>query len=345
MASPYADRPPRSFWRTGVAGQDPGWIDDLYRPRFRIDAKTRLATAGSCFAQHLGRRLRDHGGRVLDVEPAPNGLPDDVARSYGYGVYSARYGNIYTARQLAQLAQEALGRWRPSDIVWERSGRFYDALRPGVEPAGLDSPREVRAHRADHLRRVRRLLRRADVFVFTLGLTEAWVHAPSGTVYPTAPETIAGTYDPRIHALVNFTAAEVAADLEEFRTVAQSVNPRLRLLLTVSPVPVVATATDAHVLAASVYSKSTLRAAAGQLQDAFDDVDYFPAYELVATPFLRRELFAPNLRSVTEEGLDLVMSHFLARHELPRPGRAALAPAADDGDEECEEALLEAFGT
>ena len=39
-------------------------------------------------------------------------------------------------------------------------------------------------------------------------------------------------------------------------------NPKARLVLTVSPVPLAATASGSHVLPATIYSKSVLRAAA-----------------------------------------------------------------------------------
>lgn len=45
----------------------------------------------------------------------------------------------------------ARGRFEPKDWIWERDGRFFDALRPGVEPGELDSAAVVRAHRAQHL--------------------------------------------------------------------------------------------------------------------------------------------------------------------------------------------------
>lgn len=58
--------------------------------------------------------------RVLDAEPPSPACPPMVARAYDYGVYSARYGNIYTVRQLVQLLRGAVtGRLDPADI-WPR---------------------------------------------------------------------------------------------------------------------------------------------------------------------------------------------------------------------------------
>src|ERR1700721_1207571 len=105
-ASPYEDLPPNRFWKTGVSAQHPLTVEDLYRRKFDIHRTDRIATAGSCFAQHIARHLRAKGYAVIDAEPAPSVLPDAMAQQFGYRMYSGRYGNIYTARQLLQLLLE-----------------------------------------------------------------------------------------------------------------------------------------------------------------------------------------------------------------------------------------------
>jgi hypothetical protein len=358
-ASPYSDLPKRQFWRTGVRDADWSRIDDLYRKKFAIESTTRIMTAGSCFAQHIGRNLKKNGYTVLDGERAPGGAPPNAAKAYGYETYSARYGNIYTARQLLQLLQEAFGRHTPTDIVWEKDGRYYDALRPGVEPNGLASPAEVLAHREDHLARVRAVVDRTDLLIFTFGLTEAWIHKESGTVYPTAPGTIAGSFDPAVHAFVNFTYDDVLRDFERVRRIVQRRRPDSRFLVTVSPVPLTATAMDAHVLCSTMHSKSILRAVAGALAASYPDVDYFPSYEVIASPFVG-SFFDETKRSVTPEGIDTVMSIFFREHrkahaqeagearrdrDATRPTAKHPAMASMQDDVVCEEVLLEAFAS
>lgn len=354
--SPYADLPPRAFWRTGVTERPAMHPGDIYRPRFPVTRDMRIATAGSCFAQHVGRALRGAGLDVIDAEPLPAAVSDRTAERFGYRLYSARYANIYTTRQLRQLFDEAHGRVAPADPVWTRDGRFFDAQRPGIEPEGLDSAEAVMAHRASHLAAVREAFGAADLFVFTFGLTEAWVHAESGTVYPTAPGTIAGTYDPAVHAFRNFDAFEVLADFEAFRAALQAVNPGVRFLVTVSPVPLTATASGEHVEVATCYSKSVLRAVCGMLTARHADIDYFPSFELITSVAARGRYYEDNLRNVARRGVDTAMATFLAAQGLDT-GPAADAPGdtaaarrrkrraarRQDAEEVCEEALLEAF--
>ena len=349
MLSPYENLAPQAFWRTGVVDQAPDSIAEIYCKKFPIDRSTRIATAGSCFAQHIARHMRARGFSVMDVEPRPPGLRPKVAAQFGYKIYSARYGNIYTARQLKQLAQEAFGAFTPSNAIWEKDGRYYDALRPSVEPTGLSSPEVVADHRTYHLAQVRRLFCEADLLIFTLGLTETWAHRSSGTVYPTAPGTVAGTYDPSEYEFHNLTFQEIYGDLCEFFDLLKSHNPNLRLLLTVSPVPLTATASGEHVLRATVYSKSVLRAVAGQLYQENDDIDYFPSYEIVTSPLAKGAFFEANLRSVRNEGVEAVMKTFFAAHEQDggeensQPHVAKSVPLSRDDDVICEDILLDAF--
>lgn len=361
--SPYRGRPKHTFWKAAISGRDVTELRGMYRKKFTIRPESTVVTAGSCFAQHISRYLRQAGYNVLDAEPGPQNLPVQLLQEHGYGIYSARYGNIYYVRQLLQLAREALGTWQPTDAVWAKGQRWIDALRPAVEPDGLAAPDHVVRQRTDHLQAVRRLLVEADVFVFTMGLTEAWEHIESGTIYPTAPGTIGGSYDPAVHRFHNFTVAEVVSDFVEFRQLVREVNPDVKFLLTVSPVPLAATATDHNVLTATTMSKAVLRAAAGELEAAYPDVDYFPSYEIVTCHAPDHEPFDSTGRNVRPETVAKVMAYFLAEHvgdtlppstsdneatqseEAPAPAsdRASAAYIATDEKVFCEEAVLEAF--
>lgn len=351
-ASPYADLPAERFWRSGVAETNPLIMEKLYAKRFPIAPTDRIATAGSCFAQHIARNFRARGFTVMDVEPAPYPSSQALSQAYGYGVYSARYANIYTVRQLLELFREATAGDRGEApwpvLVWEKRGRFVDGMRPGVEPDGLDSPEEVIAQRRDHLARVRQLFAEVQVFVFTMGLTEAWIDAASGRTLPTCPGAIAGTFDPEVHKFRNFSFKSILSDYRAFRRELAAFNPGVRHLITVSPVPLTATASDQHVLVATMYSKSVLRAVAGQLYADHRDLDYFPSYEIIAAHPSRGFFFEGNLRSVSPAGVETVMRSFFSEHgggtSGRRKGRGG-APAAEGAGEDvvCEEILLEAF--
>ena len=338
MKNPYESRPPQHFWKPGVAERPLGEIRPVPAKRFRLEPADRIATAGSCFAQHVSAHIRKQGfARFLQTETvAPDQPP-----------FSALYGNIYTARQLAQLAAEACGERSPLDIAWLRpDGRHIDALRPSIFAEGFTNETEMREARRLHLAAVHALLSECTVFVFTLGLTEAWISLRDGTAYPLAPGVVAAPSEPAQYGFRNFTYEQVCGDLESFVTRLQSLNPRARILPTVSPVPLTATYTDEHVLIATMHSKSILRAVCSAITARYEHVYYFPAYEIVAGHQTRGAYFTDNLRNVTSEGVAQVMSVFEETYAVASPdaarahsGSAAarLFPKSDE-DVLCDEA-------
>ncbi|MYZ50198.1 GSCFA domain-containing protein [Propylenella binzhouense] len=342
--NPYSRMPSRAFWRSGVAAAGPLEFAELYEPRFPLGAEDRISTAGSCFAQHIGRRLASAGFKYQDFEPGPPLLPREAWQRFGYGIYSARYGNIYTARQLLQTFERAFGEREPCEAAWISDKRVHDPFRPSIEPEGFADLDEFRAMQDAHFSAVRRLFEETDIFVFTFGLTEAWRDRRDGSVFPVCPGTVAGTFDDCIHEFHNFAFAEVYEDMRTFMAKVRAINPRMRYLFTVSPVPLTATASGQHVLSATTYSKSVLRAVAGQLAAEDDDVDYFPSYEIVTTPTSRGLHYRANMREVAPAGVDLVMKHFFDMHPPPpvaAPAAPWRRPVRHPEDVWCDEAKLE----
>lgn len=350
--TPYSAQPPSAFWRTAVAEAGVWGYDGLFRSKWTLPANAAFATYGSCFAQHISRALQANGNPWVNAEPAPASASPALAARFGYGVYSARTANIYTGKMLALWV--ALAR-DPSlcDTIelWESDGRFRDSLRPGLEPDGFASRAECLEMLAVTARAFARSVREAQVFVFTMGLTEGFESAQTGQPYALCPGTLAGTYDAKQHSFVTYRYPAILTSMKSAIRGLRALNPKIKVLLTVSPVPLTATATAAHVLLATQYSKSVLRAVAGDLSDMAGDIDYFPSYELIAAPPTRAQFFAPNMRSVAPEGVALVMEHFFrgmrfSKKALPTDPaearhHASIAAEAAAEDLACEDLLLD----
>lgn len=344
--SPYESLPDTAFWKLAVASHSPFDITDLWRPKFEISRDWKVATYGSCFAQHIGRALRERGFRWLDCEPGPYGLSAKRAREYNYGIFSSRTGNLYTTSLLRQWTQWAFEGECPPLEVWRKGERYLDPFRPVVEPTGFESMDELEASREHTIRRFERSIRDADLLVFTLGLTESWFNREGAYEYPMCPGVAGGEYHSTQHVFRNQHFNEVIDNLKAAIRLMKSFNENLRILLTVSPVPLTATNSGRHVLVATMQSKSILRAVAAQLADNWPDVDYFPSYEIISSPVFRGAFFEPNQRSVHPRGVAFVMEQFFKALKLPElaaPGGIAAAKAAEELV--CEEELLEAFGS
>lgn len=354
MTHPYRNLPAHNRWSRAVSEPDYPSVNPVVGFPFKIAPKDKVATAGSCFAQHIARRLKASGYNYFVAEPGHALASEKVAEHFNYRIFSARYANLYTTRQLVQLIERAYGEREPANGYWSLpNGRFVDSLRPTIEPEGFSSVLELEADRRQHLASVRRMFEELDVFVFTLGLTEAWIDKVDGTVFPVCPGVAGGTFDPERHIFHNFGVAEVIEDLHvAIRRISQ-VNPTARFILTVSPVPLVATAEERHVLVSTTYSKSVLRVACDEIARAYpEQVGYFPSYEIITGSFNRGRYFGHDLRSVTEEGVSHVMRVFMETVSTGGSQELPPVPVADDAELAllrlqqfqqvvCEEELLE----
>ncbi|MFT9121680.1 MAG: GSCFA domain-containing protein [Zymomonas mobilis subsp. pomaceae] len=311
MPHPYKKCQDYQFWRRSVSNIETFRFDPVEKTKFKISKTAKVSTAGSCFAQHISHEIKTIGFNYFVTEAGDN-FDQETKKRHNYGVFSARYGNLYTTAQLKQLFDEAFGTRIPTEQYWVRpDGRYIDPFRQQVEPEGFETIDDLLADRAQHLEAVRRMFLESDFFVFTLGLTEAWRSKEDGSVFPTAPGVIAGEFSDAKYEFVNFSVSEVYNDMDFFLKNLKKVNPNIKVVLTVSPVPLMATYEDKNVLVATTYSKAVLRVVADMIEKQADWIDYFPAYEIITGSFSGGLYYEPDYRQVNHLGVAHAMRCFL----------------------------------
>lgn len=312
LTHPYQHLPEDQYWSSGMAMLAPGLLNPARSHTPKIKPTDKIVTLGSCFAQHIGRHLEQSGFNHLVTEAAPDWMSPEYARQQHYGVYSARYGNVYTPRQAVQLIMRAYGAFIPQDQCWKAhaTDHWLDPFRPNIPQGGFASGSALIKDREQHFQAVRKALETADYVIYTLGLTEAWQNLEDGAIFPTAPGVFGGRYDPERYGFINFSVAEVIDDLRLLRHKIHNINPTARIILTVSPVALAATYEPKHVWNATTYSKSVLRVAAETLAQQFDNVSYFPAYEIIMSPLNASAYFQDDMRQVNALGVAHVMRAF-----------------------------------
>ena len=326
---PYVGLPDYQFWRKEAAIDAPAQFDPVTKTSFTIAKDDPVVTAGSCFAQHVARHLAGSGFNFLVTERAHPIIPAEISEKYHYGMFTARYGNIYTARQLKQLLQRAYGHFEPLESVWRGpAGEILDPFRPQIHPGGYASEAELLSDRETHFTALRNAVEAMSVFVFTLGLTETWLDTRDGAVFPIAPGVAGGHFDPAHHQFHNLSVQEVVDDMQWSIDFIRQRNPGARLLITVSPVALNATALDRHVFVSTTHSKAVLRVAADVICGRNTHCDYFPSYEIITSPYARGQYFAPDCRDVLDAGVKHVMSVFLKHYGgITKAGSAPHAPS------------------
>ncbi|WP_223292876.1 MULTISPECIES: GSCFA domain-containing protein [Shewanella] len=341
-SSPYRDKSKEAFWKSGVVDVHLG--KEVFSGLHQINLATqnpRISSIGSCFAQHVGNWL-NAGGYLFNQSKIESNQ-----------VSSFAFGNLYTPKCLLQwfdIAEPESGIDK-SSAIYSDGNRFYDLLRPNFKPAGFGSEASLIGARIEAVTEMIETIAVTDVLIFTLGLTEAWKDC-NNLFYPSCPGVISGVFDNSLYSFYNFGYEEICANLKDIATRLKAINPNIKIILTVSPVPLTATATDNHVLIANQYSKSILRSVAGYLTSNDSDFDYFPSYEIITVPCSEDFRFESNRRSVTTSAVNYVMRHFesvLSVLEEPnitqdtqQKDENSQVPISDNDEVVCEEEMLEA---
>lgn len=306
---PYNGLPERAFFRNDTLRRGDLAFDQ--DPGLSLTPSTRVMSAGSCFAARIADFIRSSGINYLSADDRI--AVDDAVREETPNVFSLRYGNIYTTRHLMQLLQRATGELSTvPPVARDGEGRYRNLLRPSV--LSYASPTMLLADDAAHLRNVATMIGQADVFIFTLGLTEYWMDLQSGLALPATPGCGHGAFDAARHTFHNATLGEVVDELQQGIDCLRRLNPALQVLLTLSPVPLVATYTPVSAVEATFYSKSLLRQAIATACASRSGVSYFPSYEIITNPHVIAQNFAADMRSISDTGVARVMAHFRARY-------------------------------
>ena len=312
MSHPYQGFAQKCFWEHAVSIR--AW-PDIFKdeePKFKIAPTEVICTGGSCFAQRISEFIQSCKFKFGQFEPPHPLLCKDDAINLGYGQFSARYGNLYTARQLRQLIDESFGVIPQRNCFGgHRDGGVIDLLRPAINRHHrFECAAEAEADRSFHLSRVRALFLETDVYIFTLGLTESWIDS-DGNAYGVHPAVVMKAEEPFTVEKINFDYIETYNDLAHTISFLRSINPKIKFILTVSPVGLAATHQSRHILLSTSYSKSVLRAVAGRIFDILPFVDYFPSYELFSLAQSFGQFLASDLRDVSPRGILVTMQLFV----------------------------------
>lgn len=287
---------------TDIAGrfsQDPFVLG--HTPGFTLDGKSRFFCLGSCFARNIEEHLIYRGVEVLSKRVVS---PKDEwpARANGFLNKFTTHSMVQELRWLTQPPSD------PQAHLLETTKGWRDMhLTPGLQGTTLGRALERRRWlAAEYFPRIAQ----ADVLVMTLGLNEVWRDNQTGTLLNAAPGLWEIRREPGRFVLEITDVDENVSALEEARTLTKALNPAMKIVVTVSPVPMGTTFSGRDVAIANTLSKATLRAAADAFQMRHDDVDYFPSYE-IATLTPRSFAYGPDCLHVADRLVSHIMGQFL----------------------------------
>ena len=240
----------------------------------------RVVVMGSCFAEHIGARLREMKWRTV---VNPFGVlynPLSIAEAMGR-LISAR---PYTEEELTLYPH---GGWS----TWMHHSRY---AHPDKETALqlINGSLAIGSQ----------MLAQADMLIVTLGT--AWVYRQKETnqVVGNCHKVPERTFT-RQRLTVEETVEAMAAMLAQL----WEVNPSLRMIITVSPVRHLKDTLHGNQL-----SKATLLLAVDELCRRFPDrVHYFPAYEIVMDELRDYRFYADDMAHPSPQAVEYVWERFV----------------------------------
>lgn len=267
-----------------------------------IDSDTVISSAGSCFATQLARAFQSRGYNYLVTERLEN-RDDGVWVDKGAIKGSANFGTLFNTPSLLQIAQKAFGlRSFKKYLVELGEDTYCDPYREGVFFRNKES---FLADYDHHVAAIRKLFLESDVFVFTAGVNECW-ELEDGSVISRNPRN-------GLHGLLSHKVLTVEQNircLETFFEIVKRFNPGLKMILTLSPIPILATgrAMTHHVIEANTHSKAVLRVALDSVVNKNKDIFYFPSYEYVTECLT--DVWKDDQRHLKQDAIDKVITFF-----------------------------------
>lgn len=251
------------------------------RPLF--GPKDTVFTIGSCFAERIRIVLAEQGLNVgppmQDIVMAPDRFRID-------GLPRRPHMNYYNSFTIRQEFERHAGLWQQApddywtlrkDMFWGGAQMYQDPYRRAVygrtpEDLALAVSRINEAIDAG--------IRASGVFFMTLGMAEVFVNRQSGKIACQKPGYAGGAGEDE--TFFHMSSYEENMDnMERVIGIISRIRPDARIVLTVSPIALTRTFGDQDILTANTEGKSILRAVLGALARRYDNVTYFPSYEIV----------------------------------------------------------------
>lgn len=295
-----------------------GLVVPAARPGFALSPGAQVFHIGPWFARELEAGLAARGVQTLSRQPRSRTA--EIRTNATQGLL-----NKYHPLAIRQELDWASGREEfPREFLVGLGANHVDpSLHERAAPGEIEAILQRREAITAYFARVFR----ADLAVITLSTTETWFDRKTRLALNGPPLRRLYRADPDRFKFRPTQFDEALAHTKAICGVLRDENPRQKVVLAVSPIPLDRTYGPEDVIVANQTAKSILHAVAVQVAAAMPAVDYFPCYEAVTTSDPARA-WMPDRRRVREEMMAAIVEAFQDRYglmltaESPTAGRA-----------------------
>jgi len=251
------------------------WTTEVELPKseIRVDWKTKLAFIGSCFAENMAEKFTRFKFRTC-VNP--------------FGIV---YNPLSVANMFERISKKSL--YSEKEIFsdgenfysWDFHGKF----------ASKDSDRCLQQMN-DALLTAHAYLQSVDVVFVTLGTAFCYFLNESGAVVSNCHRQDAKLFSRKL-----LSVDQVSSALERSVQTLQSLNPRVQVVFTVSPLRHLKDGAHGNQI-----SKSTLLLAVERTVQKLKNVEYFPSYEIVMDELRDYRFYAADMIHLSSTAEDYI---------------------------------------
>ena len=246
---------------------------------FSLSHSDKVFCVGSCFAQHMADRFLH----------------------YKFPCTSNPYGTLFHPIPLLQNLTNALkGSEIDEGLFLERDdASFHYCYHSSI---WADSKEELRKNLQGLQLSVAKNLKASKLLILTFGTAILYKLADSEKIAANCHKQPTNIFTKGLSS-----PQEIQAVFQSFYIELKKLNPEIQILLTVSPVRHIRDGVHQNNV-----SKSALLLACDAIHKAFDDVHYFPAYEIVMDELRDYRFFEKDRVHPNEEARDYVWGKFAA---------------------------------
>jgi hypothetical protein len=259
------------------------------KPDFTIKHSDKIVLMGSCFAENIGALLHEN---KFNAYLNPNGI-------------------IFNPQTICDVIKRSLNKIDyDSSIILKHHHLFFSYLHHSsvneISETGLIRKINVINHSLD------KHLMEADYLILTFGSAFAYFHNELNLPVANCHKQTSNLFQKQLIDLNKLVASYV-----ELVHQLQKLNPKLKLIFTVSPVKYLKDGLEENFI-----SKSTLRLAIHQIISQTKNCYYFSAYELINDDLRDYRFYKEDLAHPNEQAINYVWEKFgetyfnIETHEL-----------------------------
>lgn len=243
---------------------------------FELSPQGGMLAVGSCFADRVGGILSDKGLNVL-VNP---------------------FGVIYNPVSLADNLMCSISGSDCSGSWEEQNGNFVNFMYHGsLSRNNLD---EARSNALKLHGEIKDYLKSAELLIVTWGTAFGYEEIKTGRIVTNCHRFSSDRFKRRM-----LSQEEMISCWKGLLEKCFEINPKLKVVLTVSPVRHVRDS-----LVQNQLSKSALHLAAHELKESFENIHYFPSYEIMMDDLRDYRFYEENLVQPNSQALSYIIEKF-----------------------------------